>query len=286
MSPPATFRDPAAIALAECELSGTDDGAVEIVEARPAHRSFPVRVGEGLGICLKTGPAHQVRADGREVTFPADALCIRPPGCVWSTEGTGPVGFLALDLYGPLVPAGLVAAAMTFASARTLPLRAYADALRARSVRKDDIIADLLTRLADAGLIAADELRRSGLARVALRARERLESDVRSAPTLAALARDSGTDRFALLRSFKAQFGTTPHAFLVTLRVERARRRIARGADLIEVAYESGFADQAHLTRAFKRVVGMTPGAYGRSVRAISFKSAAPVRFKLDACRR
>jgi AraC-like DNA-binding protein len=52
--------------------------------------------------------------------------------------------------------------------------------------------------------------------------------------------------------------------YLLRQRLERARAWLARGADIVEVAHSLGFADQPHLTRAFKRVFGLSPAAYRR----------------------
>jgi AraC-like DNA-binding protein len=69
---------------------------------------------------------------------------------------------------------------------------------------------------------------------------------------------------FALLRAFRAETGLPPHAYLNQLRVRLARRLLDDGLAPAVVAAEAGFADQAHLTRHFKRVVGVPPGAYQR----------------------
>jgi AraC-like DNA-binding protein len=52
------------------------------------------------------------------------------------------------------------------------------------------------------------------------------------------------------------------------VRVERARLLLARGVPIAQAALDTGFADQSHLTRQFKRFVGVTPGEYARGVRA------------------
>lgn len=271
---PLAAASPPGRALAGCELTRALHGQIEIVTASIARRSFGPRVSEGLGICLKTGGAHDVVADGRRVRYPADSICIRPPGCVWSTADTGPVGFLSLDVYGAGLPRGLSSFPMTFIPSGALPLRSFVHAVQASTAGAEQLVVDLLSRLAEAGVIAAEELRVDAHAKHARRARERLELQLCFPPTLGELAEVAGTNRFALLRSFRRAFGVTPHAYLMTLRVERARNRIARGAELIEVAHELGFADQPHFTRVFKRIVGVTPGHYARSVRAISFKTA------------
>lgn len=54
--------------------------------------------------------------------------------------------------------------------------------------------------------------------------------------------------------------------YLASLRVEAAREALAAGASCADAAWAAGFSDQAHLTRAFKERLGMTPGFYQRAV--------------------
>jgi AraC-like DNA-binding protein len=83
-------------------------------------------------------------------------------------------------------------------------------------------------------------------------------------PTLTELATLTGLSQFALLRAFRAATGLPPHAYLNQQRVRRARRLLDDGLPAAAVAARTGFADQAHLTRHFKRVVGVPPAAYQR----------------------
>ncbi|WP_028204405.1 AraC family transcriptional regulator [Paraburkholderia nodosa] len=74
----------------------------------------------------------------------------------------------------------------------------------------------------------------------------------------------SGIDRFRLTRLFQREFGTSPHAYLVRLRLRAARRLLAAGHTPARVAAEVGFADQSHLGRWFRRAYRMTPATYRR----------------------
>ncbi|GAA3278879.1 AraC family transcriptional regulator [Dactylosporangium vinaceum] len=65
-----------------------------------------------------------------------------------------------------------------------------------------------------------------------------------------------------LVRAFTASFGLPPHRYLLSRRIERARRLLLAGWRAADVAAEVGFHDQAHLHRHFKRFVGVTPGNY------------------------
>lgn len=84
--------------------------------------------------------------------------------------------------------------------------------------------------------------------------------------TLPALAAVAGLSPFHFLRSFKAVHGATPQQMLMALRLFEAKRRLAAGERPAEVAAAVGLADQAHLTRAFQRRYGVTPGRYARQV--------------------
>ncbi|MEV0399124.1 AraC family transcriptional regulator [Actinoallomurus sp. NPDC050550] len=93
-------------------------------------------------------------------------------------------------------------------------------------------------------------------------AREILHERLPDPPSLDDLAAMVGTGRFALLRAFRAAYGLPPHAYLTNLRVQRARSLLDAGRRPAEIAADLGFTDQAHLTRHFKRIVGVPPGAY------------------------
>jgi AraC-like DNA-binding protein len=83
--------------------------------------------------------------------------------------------------------------------------------------------------------------------------------------SLTELAGAARLSRFELARRFREQVGLPPHAFQLDLRVAQARRLLVAGEPPAAVAARCGFADQAHLTRVFRRAVGVTPGRYGRA---------------------
>ncbi len=97
------------------------------------------------------------------------------------------------------------------------------------------------------------------------RARAHLAERWAERVSLAELSRVAGLSRFELVRRFRAQTGLTPHAFQTNLRIQRARALLTAGEPAAAVAAECGFADQPHLTRTFKRAVGVTPGRYAAS---------------------
>ncbi|WP_280239204.1 AraC family transcriptional regulator [Nocardia abscessus] len=76
------------------------------------------------------------------------------------------------------------------------------------------------------------------------------------------LVEASGASRFALYRAFRANYGLAPSDYQRLLRLRAARHLIAAGRPVAEAATAAGFADQAHLTRWFRRCYGITPGVY------------------------
>lgn len=97
-----------------------------------------------------------------------------------------------------------------------------------------------------------------------LRARDFLHEQMARDVSLDELACYSGIDRFRLSRQFKQQFGLSPHAYLVRLRLRAARERLAQGGSPAQVALEVGFADQSHLGRWFQRAYRLSPASYRR----------------------
>jgi AraC family transcriptional regulator len=100
---------------------------------------------------------------------------------------------------------------------------------------------------------------------------------------LADLASDIGLSESYLARTFQAATGTTLHAALMERRIARARLLIAaalrRGAraDLADVAAATGFSSHAHMTTAFRRVLGVTPGEWMRIIAGRSRPEASHV---------
>lgn len=99
------------------------------------------------------------------------------------------------------------------------------------------------------------------------RVRDAIEQRYAEPLRLADLADVARLSTYHVIRAFRAEVGLTPHAYLVDVRVRRARDLLRAGRGLAEAAFEVGFADQAHLTRAFKARIGVAPGAYRRALR-------------------
>jgi AraC-like DNA-binding protein len=97
------------------------------------------------------------------------------------------------------------------------------------------------------------------------RVRDRLADTALDPPSLAEMAAMTGLSRYQVLRRFEKAYGLPPHAWVLSRRAEYALRLIRGGQTLAEAAAASGFADQSHMTRAFVRHYGFTPGAWRRA---------------------
>lgn len=94
------------------------------------------------------------------------------------------------------------------------------------------------------------------------RAREVLDCTFADSLSLSELAAMCSVSPYHLARSFAAHVGLPPHAYQLQKRIERARALILDGLDLADAAAAAGFADQAHMTRHFRRHLGATPGQF------------------------
>jgi AraC-like DNA-binding protein len=97
------------------------------------------------------------------------------------------------------------------------------------------------------------------------RARAYLEDHFTERVSLDDLARSAGVSPFHLTRTFHSELGMPPSTYQRQLRIELAKQRLRDGAPAARVAADCGFSDQPHLVREFKRVVGVTPGAFAAS---------------------
>jgi AraC family transcriptional regulator len=107
---------------------------------------------------------------------------------------------------------------------------------------------------------------RGGLApRARRRVLELIDARLGAGLSVEVLAREAGLSPAHFARAFRESLGRPPHQFILARRLERARALLeAPGARLSDIAATVGFADQAHLTRLFRREYGVTPGALQR----------------------
>jgi AraC-like DNA-binding protein len=86
--------------------------------------------------------------------------------------------------------------------------------------------------------------------------------------TLADLAAVAGLTQFQLIGLFRKGVGMAPHAYLTQIRLESARAALRQAMPIAEAAIQTGFYDQAALTKTFKRCYGITPLQFVQAARA------------------
>lgn len=94
------------------------------------------------------------------------------------------------------------------------------------------------------------------------RVRQHLDEHYMENPSLEQLAQVAALSPYHLVRVFRQQTGLPPHMYLTQVRIEHAKRQLQAGHSIARVAATTGFSDQSHLTRRFKRIVGVTPGQF------------------------
>lgn len=96
------------------------------------------------------------------------------------------------------------------------------------------------------------------------RVRARLHDEFTETLSIERLADEVGLSKFHVARCFKEATGVPPHQYQKLLRLQSARRQLERGMCVREAAAASGFADEAHLSRAFRDWLGVSPGTWRR----------------------
>ncbi len=88
--------------------------------------------------------------------------------------------------------------------------------------------------------------------------KDRLDSNI----SLNDLAINSNISKYHFLRVFKNSMGITPHQYILTQRIEKSKNLILEGMNISSAAYSTGFSDQSHLIRSFKKIYGYTPNDF------------------------
>lgn len=229
---------------------GVCTGGLETIGYRGGH----VRTGPGGIIVLAPGETHTggpAGADG----YAYRALYAAPALLSDSFGDVGPPHFPDALIQDPELE-------RAFRSAHAALDVVHPDPLEAES-RLPWLLTALAQRHAGVRPVAPEV---AGAPYIAARVRDRLAAELRSPPALSELAAELGLSRYQLLRAFRTAMGLPPYAWLAQYRVHRARRLLDADVPPAEVAALVGFADQAHLTRWFRRVLGVTPAAYRNSV--------------------
>lgn len=131
---------------------------------------------------------------------------------------------------------------------------------RLETLEEEDALYDLAQALDAAGNRSRG--RRAYDFPAAERAREYIHASHGTSITLDELEYASGRDRWSLSRDFRALYGTSPYRYMTLRRLDRCRKLLLDGFNLVDAALAAGFFDQSHMTRHFKRCYGLSPARW------------------------
>lgn len=248
-------------------------GLTEVFHARFTDHVYPPHTHDAWTLLLVDDGAVRYELDRHAHGASPAAVTLLPPGVPHDGRSQFPGGFRKRVLY--LEPATLGLGRV----GRAVDRPAFGDGvLRSRISRLHGALAphteplEAETRLAlvlerlrqhlDRDVVPPPAVRDD---RVADRLRELLDARLVEGVRLDEAAADLGVHPSHLVRAFTRRHGLPPHRYLTGRRVDRARRLLLDGMAPAEVATATGFYDQAHLTRHFRRMLATTPGAYARS---------------------
>lgn len=245
----------------------------EIIRARYEGRTFAPHTHDTWTIGWVTQGVNRFRRGRAGFVAAPGELCIVNPGEAHTGGGESmtywnlmPSDALLSRVFPHTVPDALflqaavvadrptVAAVQQLFSSYSLPRSALA--------REQAAIDGLVALFRTTGRLHAEDIRRDPVPRAARLAREFIEAHVEEPIPLARLADEVHLSLFHFCRVFEAAFGMPAAAYVRSQRVKRAAHHISMGTSLADAAARCGFADQAHMTRQFRAVLGVTPAQW------------------------
>jgi AraC-like DNA-binding protein len=248
-------------------------GVVEVFHARFTEYAYPMHVHEAWTLLIVDDGAVRYDLDRHEHGTPHDTVSLLPPHVPHNGSPATPDGFRKRVLYldGTHLGDDLIGPAVDEPDLRDPLLRLRVGQLHSALVLPGEEL-EAESRLTLVGERLRAHLRprvARGIPRrdpaLARRLRELLDERVVPGLTLDEATALLHAHPAHLVRAFSTAYGIAPHQYLTSRRVDRARGMLLDGRSPSEVATATGFYDQAHLTRHFRRLVGVTPGRYART---------------------
>ncbi|OLR92792.1 helix-turn-helix transcriptional regulator [Actinokineospora bangkokensis] len=245
-------------------------GVREVLHARFAEHAYPAHTHDAWTVLIIDSGAVRYDLDHHEHGALTSHVTLLPPhvphdGRNATAEGFGKrVLYLETDVLDP----GLAGAAVDSPALADRVLRARLDQLHRvlapgrGGLEAESRLALIRERLGlhlDRRATPAPAHRDPGLAR---RLRDLLDANTVPGVALADASAALHAHPVHLVRAFSAEFGLPPHRYLTGRRVDLARRLLLDGVRPAEVAAAAGFYDQSHLTRHFKRMLGVPPSRF------------------------
>lgn len=243
-------------------------GVAEVLSAHLTGHAYPMHAHDTWTLLIIDDGGVRYDLDRHERGAYGEVVTLLPPHVPHNGSPTGPHGLRKRVLYldSGQLPAGLIGASVDNSAFADPGLRGLIARLHHTIGRPGDELA------AEGFLAEITERLRSRLGRPGLPAalsatpardlRDLLEQHVVTGMSLADASRRLHYHPAYLVRSFTREYAMSPHQYLISRRVDLARRLILGGRPLRAVAAESGFYDQPHLVRHFKRILGVSPARF------------------------
>lgn len=269
-------------------LLGLSD--VEIFSAQYRRHRFAPHIHEtwAIGAVLSGAQDFSVAANGSNIVHAGELMVLHPGdphagrmlgdgGCryvmIYVTEERMRMRATALGLRNPDLPRlaitdrGLVATVARFVGAGLNTLPDQQAPVMAMEVRLSAFLDALIRRHGSAETPQGDVVPLLPGTRLG-RARDFLHDHRDRAVSLGELAEEAALSPYHFCRQFGELYGLSPHRYHLMLRLNHAKSLLAEGIGLAEAAQMTGFSDQSHLGRHFKRCFGFTPGQFAASTMA------------------
>jgi len=126
-----------------------------------------------------------------------------------------------------------------------------------------EFISNLFLQFCDTNEVQNKETKGSKLA---LKIENYLQENIENDIVLEDISQHMNLSVVHILRIFKKEFGLPIHSYLLNKKVHLAKELLSKNMPIAEVAQMSGFFDQSHLNRSFKRVFQLTPKEYQKNI--------------------
>ena len=133
-------------------------------------------------------------------------------------------------------------------------------------IEKESNLLEFLNKIFDKYIDENIILKIDNTSKIAKDFKSYIEENISSKLTLSQISTALGISSYHLIRICNQNFGLSANAYIVNKRDHRAKKMIAEGMEISQVALEVGFYDQSHLTNIFKKVFATTPKAYRNSI--------------------
>lgn len=248
-------------------------GLTEVLHATFASHAYPMHTHDTWTVLMVEAGGVRYDLDRREHLTAGSRVVLLPPHVAHDGRSAGAHGFRKRVLYldAAQLDTRRIGRAVDRPEWADPVLRAAVDRVhRAVASPGDELEAEgwlalVTARLARSVAGAEPTPRPERVPTLARRLRELLDDHVVDGITLDTASTLLGVRPSHLVRAFGRELGISPHRYLVGRRLDLARRMLLTGQPPSQVAVDTGFYDQAHLTRHFKHLLGVTPARYARS---------------------